>query len=435
MAYWQVFPLGFTGAPESGILSAAQAKAQLEIHRLRGLIPWLDHVVAMGCDGLLLGPVFAAQSHGYDTADYFRIDPRLGDEADFEALIEAAHAQGLSVILDGVFNHTGRAFVPFQDLVANGERSEYADWFLPTFADDGTLKWVECFEGNEPLVVLNKDLVAVQDFVGEVMRYWLGRGADGWRLDAAYTVPAEFWAKVLPGVREAFPAAWILGEMIHGDYAEYVARSGVDSVTQYELWKAIWSAINEKNFFELSWALGRHNSMLETFSPQTFLSNHDVTRIASAITDTRHIEHAVVLLLTLGGVPSIYAGDEWGLTGVKEERPGGDAAVRPKFPALPPGSAELDDAQARIEFLYRSLLALRAQNPCMERAASTEIELTNQTYFYRVGDGEDSLRVALNLSDQWQELPGPTQVVAGHAEISDAGLSVPPHGWVVAAWA
>ena len=161
------------------------------------------------------------------------------------------------------------------------------------------------------------------------MTYWLDRGAAGWRLDAAYAVPASFWSKVVPRVRESHPGAWFVGEMIHGDYAAYASDSGLDSVTQYELWKAIWSSLNDRNFFELAWALGRHNRVLDGVMPQTFTGNHDVTRLASQLTDERHFGHALAVLLTVGGIPGIYYGDEQAFRGIKEERAGGDDEIRP----------------------------------------------------------------------------------------------------------
>ena len=136
------------------------------------------------------------------------------------------------------------------------------------------------------------------------MTYWLDRGAAGWRLDAAYAVPASFWSKVLPRVRESHPGAWFLGEILHGDYVAYASESGLDSVTQYELWKAIWSSLNDRNFFELAWALDRHNQVLDGVMPQTFTGNHDVTRLASQLTDERHFGHALAVLLTVGGIPA-----------------------------------------------------------------------------------------------------------------------------------
>src|SRR5699024_6119181 len=127
-----------------------------------------------------------------------------------------------------------------------------------------------------------------------------------------------------PRVRERFPHVYVVGEVIHGDYPDIVTGSGMDSVTQYELWKAVWSSINDRNFHELEWALRRHGDFLQTFVPQTFVGNHDVTRIASQIVDPGNLLHAVVILFTVGGCPSVYYGDDQGYHGVKEERLGGD---------------------------------------------------------------------------------------------------------------
>ena len=249
----------------------------------------------------------------------------------------AAARRGLRIVLDGVFNHVGRSFPAFQAALAGGPGSPAARWFR---YDAGTGEYAT-FEGHDGLVALDHEEPEVLDYVAQVMNYWLDRGAAGWRLSRVRG-PASFWAKVLPGVRDAHPDAWFLGEMIRGDYAAYAADSGLDSITQYELWKAIWSSLNDPNFFELAWTLGRHNEVLDAVMPQTFTGNHDVTRLASRLTDERHVGHALAVLLTVGGIPSIYYGDEQAFRGVKQERAGGDDEIRPAFPVcpaeLPPGA-------------------------------------------------------------------------------------------------
>jgi cyclomaltodextrinase / maltogenic alpha-amylase / neopullulanase len=368
--WWQLYPLGFVGAePIVG--------PRVEIsHRLAHIANWLDYAVELGASGLLLGPIFASSTHGYDTIDHFRIDPRLGDDTDFDALIAAARRRGLRVVLDGVFNHVGRDFPAFQEVLAQGPTSPHAGWFRlswPSGHFPGTEPDYATFEGHRQLVTLNHSEPAVRNYTVRVMNHWLDRGASGWRLDAAYAVPSSFWAEVLPRVRQDHPEAYLFGEVIHGDYGEFVRTSGVDAVTQYELWKAIWSALNDRNLFELAWALERHNRFLDDFVPQTFVGNHDVTRLASRLADDRHIAHAVAILLTCGGTPSIYAGDEQAFRGVKEERSGGDDAIRPRFPG---GRDELAAAGWSVYRLHQNLIGLRRRNPWLHNARTKVVHLS-----------------------------------------------------------
>ncbi|HEY5787722.1 MAG TPA: alpha-amylase family glycosyl hydrolase, partial [Microlunatus sp.] len=237
--FWGVFPLGFTGGED--VLDDPDRPPE---HRLRRLTGWLDHLVVLGCNGLLLNPLFASMSHGYDTLDYFRIDPRVGDLDDFDALVAACHERGIRVVLDGVFNHVGRGYPGLDEVLARGAEAPAAHLFK-LHTEDGVVT-AEVFEGEQQLVELNHGDPAVQQLVRDAMTYWLERGVDGWRLDAAYAVPAEFWSSVIPTVRERFPDAWFLGEMIHGDYAGYAATAGLDSITQYELWQAMWSSIENQ---------------------------------------------------------------------------------------------------------------------------------------------------------------------------------------------
>ncbi len=429
--WWHVYPLGFLGA-EGALPQDGEVR-----HRLPALEAWLDYAVELGASGLALGPVFRSSTHGYDTLDHFAVDPRLGDDGDFDALVHGAHERGLRVLLDGVFNHVGRDHPAFRRVVEHGPSAPEASWFRlrwPDGAGPGTEPAYETFEGHDQLVALNHDEPAVADHVAEIMTHWLGRGADGWRLDAAYAVPDAFWAKVLPRVREAFPEAYIFGEVIHGDYAATVRGSGFDAVTQYELWKAIWSSIGDRNFFELAWALDRHNAFLDAFAPYTFLGNHDVTRIASRIEEERHLAHAVVLLFTLGGTPSVYAGDEQAFRGVKEDRPGGDDAVRPAFPAAP---EDLAPHGWPVYRLHQELIGLRRRHPWLHEARTQTRHLKNEELVYETRSGEGALLVALNLAADAASLPaaGASGILAGEGTLAGHGegrqVELPAHGWAV----
>ncbi|WP_286216929.1 alpha-amylase family glycosyl hydrolase [Paraoerskovia sediminicola] len=403
--WWHVYPLGFVGAQTT----PGDPGARPVEHTLGRLTAWLDDLVALGCNGLLLGPVFASESHGYDTVDHRRVDPRLGDDADLDALVAACRERGVRVLLDGVFNHVGRGHPWWRAAVEAGPGSPEAARFRSGDGErvvDGVP--VVPFEGHDALVTLDHANPEVVSEVADVMAHWLDRGIDGWRLDAAYAVDPEFWRATVGPLRERFPAAWFVGEMIHGDYVAYVEESGLDSVTEYELWAAVRGAISSLNLFELSWTLGRHDGFAERFLPQTFLGNHDVTRLASAL-DPRHVGHAVAILFFVAGAPSVYAGDERGLTGVKEERFGGDDAVRQEFPA-DPGEWPPSD----IYRTHQEAIAFRRRNPWLARATIEVQDLTNTSaVLVASGPAGERAELALNLGDDVAR--GASGEIAPHA--------------------
>ncbi|MEU4564462.1 alpha-amylase family protein [Actinoplanes sp. NPDC023936] len=387
--WWHVYPLGFTGAPrESGGRSSGSGDGSG--HRLTKIVDWLDYLLELGANGLQLGPIFASETHGYDTVDHFRIDPRLGDDDDFDKLIAAARERGIRVLLDGVFNHVGRGF------------GAPAHWLTGA-----------AFEGHGSLLELNHDEPEVADHVVRVMNHWLDRGASGWRLDAAYAVPPQFWRDVLARVRPAHPEAWFAGEVIHGDYPGYLAASTLDGITQYEMWKAIWSSLNDRNLWELAWAVKRHQAVLAAGLPMTFVGNHDVTRIASRLTDERHLAHALVVLFLLGGTPSIYYGDEQAYRGVKEDRAGGDDDVRPVFPASP---AEFSALGRPVFELHQRLIGIRRRHAWLVRARTEVGALTNTTMALTSTDGTNRLTALLNIGDVPHTFPAGT---------------VAPHDWMI----
>lgn len=388
--WWHVYPLGATGAPIRDRHEHPDDGAGRRLHRLE---PWLDHVVDLGCDGILLGPLFASAQHGYDTLDHFALDPRLGDDAEWDHFVREARRRGLRIMLDGVFNHVGID----HPLVARTLEAGHGP--VRTTERDGH-RIPQAWEGHGDLAELDHHDPEVVELVTEVMLHWLRRGADGWRLDVAYAVPPQFWATVLPRVREEFPDAFFLGEVIHGDYPQ-IARAGtLDTVTQYELWKATWSALHDRNMWELAWALQRHDEFSAQSLMQTFVGNHDVTRIATRV-GTHGAAAAAVLLLTLPGMPSIYYGDELGWHGEKGSSWAADAPLRPELPRSPwEAFGDLDDEGQQLFGLHQRLVALRRAHPWLTRGRVEVLDRTNETIRYAVSGEGRTLQVDLTVDGE-----------------------------------
>lgn len=359
---WHIYPLSATGADIRTTRSPGRGLASLN--------EWLDYVVELGCNGLLLGPIFASVSHGYDTLDHYRIDDRLGTDADFDALIAACRDKGISVYLDGVFNHVAREHHAVEKGLTTGQ-----GW-----------------EGHDELVELDHANPVVADEVVAIMEYWLAKGIAGWRLDVAYSVPAEFWATVTERVRRTYPNAVFLGEIIHGDYGQLIREGNLDMTTQYELWKALWSSLKDVNFHELSHALGRHNDFLDAGRMQTFIGNHDTDRIASTV-GTAGAALAAGMLLTLPGVPSIYYGDEQGFQGERGEGAAADDPVRPPLPATP---AELSPLGGWMYELCRDLIAFRRRHPFLVDSRVEVSDVSNDAITYRAAAGEEWVEVRIS---------------------------------------
>lgn len=373
--WWHVYPLGACGAP------IRERQPGDDGHRLRVLNNWLDYAVDLGVNGLLLAPIFDSVAHGYDTLDYYRIDPRLGDDADFDALVAAGAERGLGIILDGVFNHVAASH-PFVD--GGGPVAR---------AGDGSPR---SWEGDASLAELDHSDPRTEDLVVDVMNHWLDRGAAGWRLDVAYAVPKEFWARVTARVREKHPEAIISGEIIHGDYPEFAQAAGFDTATQYELWKALWSSIHDSNMFELAHALERHDAFQKAAPMQTFVGNHDVERIASTVGDSG-AALAAVFLLTLPGVPSIYYGDEQAFRGTKGEGASADDALRP---ALPEDPGQLHEQGWRMYHLHQELIALRRRHAWIAGGHIEVIDTANASIAYQVTNAGHTLTVRAGVGDK-----------------------------------
>jgi glycosidase len=404
MRFYHIYPLGFCGAPPQRDATSDATP------RLREVTAHLDYVRALGCDALYLGPLFESSTHGYDTADYFHVDRRLGTNDDLASLVKRAHELELKVVLDGVFNHVGREFWAFSDLKEKREASEYRSWFRNVRFDadnrfgDGLV--YEGWEGVEELVELNNDEQAVREHLCEAAERWIDEfGIDGIRLDVAYALPFPFLDELSQRVHAKRADFFLLGEVIHGDYASFLEPRRLDSITNYECYKGIWSSCNDKNLFEIAHSLERlfaSGGLLEGplrrgKLPYNFSDNHDVDRLATSLQDKRHLFAALALLWTLPGHPSIYYGSEYGIEGAKGE---GDAVLRPSWAEVERMIEASDGsvAPAEVRDFVAKLNEIRAAHPVLIGGAYEKLALDNATLaFARKGANGERVVVAINI--------------------------------------
>lgn len=327
---YQFYPLGCCGAAEHNEWFGGYAEPYPEgtENRIGRLADWIPHLQRLGISSVYFGPVFQSDQHGYDTRDYFRIDCRLGTNKDFAELCESLHKAGIKIVLDAVFNHVGRGFWAFRDLQQNKQSSPYKDWFYLDFNKDSPSNdgfYYEAWEGHYSLVKLNLKNPEVREHLFDAVSSWMDQFAiDGLRLDVAYCMDESF----LASLHKRFPELTLIGEIVHGDYNRIVNDQMLDSCTNYELYKGLYSSFNDLNMFELAHTLKRQSSLYKGKMLMSFVDNHDVTRLASILDNPDHLHLVYGLLYSLKGYPCLYYGSEWGTKGKKEQ---GDAALRPAF--------------------------------------------------------------------------------------------------------
>ena len=386
--FYQIYPLGFCGAPfeNDGVLTP----------RIRKVIDWIPHIKNLGANAIYFSPVFESDTHGYNTRDFRKIDVRLGTNEDFADVCQALHKEGIKVVLDGVFNHVGRGFWAFQDVLEKRWDSPYKDWFHISFDGNSNYNdglWYEGWEGNYDLVKLNLCHPDVKQHIFDSIRSWVEEfDIDGLRLDVAYCLDENFVRELRAFCDSLKPDFFLVGEMLHGDYNRLMNDSMLHSATNYECYKGLFSSFNSMNMFEII------HSLLRQFGPENwtlyrgkhllcFVDNHDVSRIASNLTNEQHLPLIYALCFGMPGIPCVYYGSEWGAKANKSE---GDPALRACFDA-----PVENDLTAWISKLAAAKKASNALNYGDFRS----VVLTNrQCIFERKTDSERVL-VAINADN------------------------------------
>lgn len=394
--FYHIYPLGLTNAPKENNYKEVT-------HRLNTLLPWISHIKEIGCNALYIGPLFESVGHGYETTDYKKLDSRLGDNKDLTNFVAECHKAGIKVILDGVFNHTGRDFFAFKDLQEKRENSPYKDWYCNvnfggnTEYNDGFS--YENWGGYNLLVKLNQKNPAVRDYICDVIRFWVSEyDIDGIRLDAADVLDFEYMSALRNVANQVKPDFWLMGEVIHGDYSRWVNEGTLHSVTNYQLHKALYSGHNDHNYFEIAHTVKRLYEMggnkPDGLKLYNFVDNHDVERIYTKLNNKAHFAPVHILLYTLPGVPSIYYGSEFGIEGKKEQF--SDASLRPAL-----NLEDFADAVKNNSFtkLIAALGHARQGSKALSYGDYRELMLTNRQYAFSRNTGDDCAIVTVNNDD------------------------------------
>ncbi len=394
--FYHIYPLGLTGAPKENSYGTPE-------HRLNSLIPWISHVKETGCNAIYIGPLFESVGHGYETTDYKKLDSRLGTNEDLTNYVAKCHEQGIRVILDGVFNHTGRDFFAFQDIKKNRENSPYKDWYCNVNFwgnneyNDGFS--YENWGGYNLLVKLNQHNPAVRDYICDVIRFWVSEfDIDGIRLDAADVLDFEYMKALRHTANEVKSDFWLMGEVIHGDYTRWVNEGTLHSVTNYNLHKALYSGHNDHNYFEIAHTVKRlyemGGSRPDGLKLYNFVDNHDVERIYTKLNNKAHFNPVHILLYTLPGVPSIYYGSEFGIEGKKERF--SDDSLRPALSLPDYADAVTNNPHTR---LTAALGNIRQNTPALSYGDYQELLLTNRQYAFSRNLNGQSVIVSVNNDD------------------------------------
>ena len=383
--FYQIYPLGFCGAPfeNDGV----------QTHKIKKVEEWIPHMKKLGINAIYFSPVFESDTHGYNTRDYKKIDVRIGTNQDFKEVCQRLHENGIRVVLDGVFNHVGRGFYQFQDVLKNREASPYLNWFHINLGGNSNYNdglWYEGWEGNYDLVKLNLQNGEVVNHILDAVQYWIDEfDIDGLRLDVAYCLDENFVRTLRSFTTEKKPDFFLLGEMLHGDYNRLMNDSMLHSVTNYECYKGLYSSFNSMNMFEIN------HSLLRQFGPEnwtlykgkhllSFVDNHDVTRVASILSNEKHLPLIYAMCFGMPGIPCVYYGSEGGTRADKSQ---GDPALRPCF--------EQPEWNELSEFISK-LAEAKKNSEALNYGSFRSVLLTNRQCIFERASGHERVMVAIN---------------------------------------
>ncbi len=394
--FYHIYPLGLCGAPEqNNVNSPAQP-------RLKEVASWVDHIKQLGCNALYLGPLFESGTHGYDTADYYAVDRRLGTNETLKELSNQLHENGIRLVLDGVFNHVGRDFWAFRHLLEHKENSPYRHWFSGVnFSRQnpyGDPFSYEGWNGHHSLVKLNLQHPDVKAHLFDAVKMWVETfGIDGLRLDAADVMDLNFLRELSAFCKQLKPDFWLMGEVIHGDYRRWINEGQLDSTTNYECYKGLYSSHNDANYFELAHSLKRLFGTEGIYRNQflySFVDNHDVNRIASTLKNPGQLYPLHALLFSMPGIPSIYYGSEWGIAGKKKADT--DAPLRP---ALDIAKAPKEAPHPSLAKAIARFAQIRKAHPALQYGEYQELHVAHEQFAFSRKTKEEQLIVVVNSAN------------------------------------
>ena len=404
VVFYHMYPLGMTGAPRHN-------DATEVTNRFAELLQWILHIRTLGCNAIYIGPLFESTSHGYDTRDYKLVDRRLGDNESFKDFVKQCHDSGIRVVVDGVFNHTGREFFAFKDIQEKKWDSPYKDWYKGVNFDwqgpCGDPFGYDAWQGHFELPCLNLFNPAVRSYLFDVIRFWVDEfDIDGIRLDCANVLDFNFMKEMRQETARMKEDFWLMGEVIHGDYSRWVNPQMLHSVTNYELHKSLYSGFNDHNFFEIAHNVRR----LEAIGRQlyTFVDNHDEDRIASKLKLKEHLIPIYLCLFTLPGIPSIYYGGEWGVEGKRTST--SDEALRPAIPI-----SQSDERNCELTQFICAVGRIHDENEEFHGGRYQELLLTNRQYAFARHGADSVIITAVNNDGNDVEIDVPVPIPAKEA--------------------